>query len=228
MVMSRKKHPILIVCAHSDDQIIGAGGTMAKYAGQGFEVHTVIMSFGEGVRPHVKREFVAKTRIKESQKADKIIGGSGVTFLGLKEAQFEKDFKNRKIGRSMKKIISDLKPGKIFTHSSDDAHPDHRATFKLVYHTLKHMRLKADLYTFEVWNLLNLKKRYKPKLVVDTTDTFKTKLRALKAFKSQMDLSTLYNYLVLNNFIFLLVQFKDLLNGIKHGSKYAEVFYKEK
>ena len=110
MVMSRKKHPILIVCAHSDDQIIGAGGTMAKYAGQGFEVHTVIMSFGEGVRPHVKREFVAKTRIKESQKADKIIGGSGVTFLGLKEAQFEKDFKkiDFSIQQRVKKKIEEI------------------------------------------------------------------------------------------------------------------------
>ena len=223
---SRRKGSILVICAHSDDQIIGVGGAMAKYAKQGFDIHTIIMSFGESVRPHVKREIVTKTRIKESQKADKIIGGKGVTFLGLKENKFEQDFNERGIDKNFKKIIKNLKPTKIFTHSSDDVHPDHRATFKLVLKTYKEMDLGAELYTFEIWNLFNIKKRNKPKLIVDTSETFKTKMKALKSFKSQIDLSTFYNYLVLNNFLFFSVHIKDWLNGIKYSVRYAEVFYK--
>ncbi|KYK26311.1 hypothetical protein AYK26_05375 [Euryarchaeota archaeon SM23-78] len=222
----KSKGSILVICAHPDDKVLGAGGAMAKYAKEGFDVHTIIMSFGEGVKPYVKREIISKTRIKEAQKADKIIGGKGVTFLGLKENRFEQDFEKRGIDKNFKKIIRKIRPTKIFTHSSDDAHSDHRATFKLVLKMYKEMNLKADFYTFEVWHLINLKKRDKPKLVVDTSNTFKTKMKALKAFKSQIDLSTFYNYLVLNNFLFLLTYIKDLLNGIKHNTKYAEVFYK--
>ena len=164
----KSKGSILVICAHSDDQIIGAGGAIAKYAREGYDIHTIILSFGESVKPHLRREVISKVRIKEAQKADKIIGGKGVVFLGL----------------------------------------------------------NSELYMFEVWHLLNLKKRSKPKLVIDTSDTFKTKIAALKAFKSQIDLFTFYNYLVLNNFFFFLIYIKDTLNGIKYSTKYAEVFYK--
>jgi len=220
------KGSILVICSHSDDQIIGAGGAIAKYAKEGFDVHTVVLSFGEGVKPHLRREVISRTRVKEAQKADKIIGGKGVVFLGLKELHFEEDFEKRGMSQNFIKILQRLKPVKIFTHSSDDAHPDHRAALRLVLKAYNQVNLKSDLYTFEIWHLLNLKKRNKPKLVVDTSDTFKIKIKALKAFKSQIDLSNFYNYLVLNNFLFFLVYIRDTLNGIKHNMKYAEIFYK--
>jgi LmbE family N-acetylglucosaminyl deacetylase len=225
-MVAKSKGSILVICAHSDDQIIGAGGALAKYAKEGFEIHTIVLSFGEGVKPHMRRDVISRTRIKESQKADKIIGGHGVVFLGLRDLHFEEDFEKRRIAQNLIKIVEKLKPVKIFTHSSDDAHPDHRATLRLVLKAYKRVELKSDLYTFEVWHILNLKKRNKPKLVVDTSDTFKTKVKALKAFKSQIDLSNFYNYLVLNNFFFFLIYIKDTLNGIKNNMKYAEVFYK--
>lgn len=226
MTNPESKGSILVICSHSDDQVIGAGGAMAKYANEGFDIHTIILSFGESVKPYVRREIITKTRIKEAQRADKIIGGKGVTFLGLKEMHFEQDLKNRGLDKNFKKIIRELKPVKIFTHSSDDVHPDHRATFRIVLRMYKEMKLRADFYTFEVWHLFNIKKRDKPKLVVDISGTFKTKMKALKAFKSQIDLSTLYNYIVLTNFFFFTIHIKDLLNGIKHNTRYAEVFYK--
>ena len=226
MAKTKSKGSVLVICSHSDDQIIGVGGSMAKYAKEGYDIHTIVLSFGEGVQPHVRREIISKTRIKEAQRADKIIGGKGVIFLGLKEAHFEEELEKRGIGKNLKKIISELKPAKIFTHSSDDAHPDHRATFRIVLDIHKALKLKSDLYTFEVWHLFNIKKRDKPKLVIDTTETFSTKMKALKAFKSQIDLSAFYNYLVLNNFLFFLIHIKDWLNGIKHNTRYAEVFYK--
>jgi LmbE family N-acetylglucosaminyl deacetylase len=225
-VNKKSKGSILVICAHSDDQIIGAGGAIAKYAKEGFDVHTIVLSFGESVKPHLRREVISRTRIKEAQRADKIIGGKGVIFLGLKEMRFEDDFEKRGMIGNFMKIIENHKPVKVFTHSSDDAHPDHSAALRLVIKVYKRMRLKADLYTFEVWNLLNLKKRNKPKLVIDTSETFKTKIKALKAFKSQIDLSNFYNYLVLNNFIFFLVYIKDAFSGIKHNMRYAEIFYK--
>ncbi|MBU1198961.1 MAG: PIG-L family deacetylase [Nanoarchaeota archaeon] len=225
-VNTKSKGSILVICAHSDDQIIGPGGTIAKYAKEGYDVYTIILSFGEFVQPHVKREIISKTRIKESQKADKIIGGKGVVFMGLKENKFEKDLHERGLEKNFKNLIRKYKPVKIFTHAPDDALNDHRATYRMVLKTYKEMNLRADLYTFDVWHLFNLKKRYRPKFVVDTTDTFKIKMKALRVFKSQIDLSTFYNYLVLNNFLFILINIRDLLKGISNNTKYAEVFHK--
>ena len=174
----------------------------------------------------MKRAVITRERVVESQKADRIIGGKGVTFIGLRESHFEDDLANRGIENKIRNIITELNPVKIFTHSSDDAHQDHRATFRIVLRLHRRMRLKSDLYTFDVWHIINLKKRNKPKLVVDISDTFETKIKALKAFKSQFDLAAFYNYLTINNFLFFMVYVKDALNGIKNNTKYAEVFYK--
>lgn len=215
----KSKGSILVIGAHSDDQVIGPGGAMAKYAKEGYDVHTIILSFGEGSYPHYRREIISKSRVKEAQRADKIIGGKGVTFLGLKEFRFQKDLEKRAIANNIKQIIRRIKPVKIFTHSSDDAFPDHRATFWIVLKLYKEMKLTADLYTFEIWHIFNLKKRKSPKLVVDTTDTFKIKKKAFDAFKTQKSI-------IFINLLFFLTQIKDLLNGIRHNSKYAEIFYK--
>jgi LmbE family N-acetylglucosaminyl deacetylase len=223
---TKSKGNILVICAHSDDQVIGCGGAMAKYAAEGYGIYTIVLSFGENVKPHMRREVITKMRVKESQRADRMLGGRGVTFLGVKELHFEEDFNKRNIHENLKSLILRHDPVKIFTHSTDDAHPDHRATLRIVLKAYKELNLSSELYTFEVWHLFNIKKRSKPRLVIDTSQYFKTKIEALRAFKSQINLSNFYNYLVLNNFFFFIVYIKDFLNGIKYNSRFAEVFYK--
>jgi LmbE family N-acetylglucosaminyl deacetylase len=49
-----KKGTVLVIVAHNDDHIIGAGGTLAKYAQEGKKVRTIIMSYGESSHPHLK------------------------------------------------------------------------------------------------------------------------------------------------------------------------------
>jgi LmbE family N-acetylglucosaminyl deacetylase len=216
------KGTVLVICAHSDDQSIGCGGSMAKYAKEGYDVHTIIMSFGENVKPHIKREVIANMRVKESKRADKILGGKGVTFLGLKELAFEDEIKQKGVLNRLDLLVNEIDPVKIFTHAIDDAHPDHRATLRIVLRLYRRLTLKCELYTFEVWHIFNLKKRRMPKLV----KFFPKKRQSLLAFKSQVNLSNFYNYLVLNNFFFFVIHIKDFLNGLKYGYKYAEVFYK--
>ena len=224
--MARSKGNIMVICAHSDDQVIGAGGAMAKYAKDGYNIYTVIMSYGENVKPHMRPEVITKMRIQESVRADKLIGGKGVSFLGLKELHFEEELKKGDLESKFHNTIKKINPIKIFTHSMDDAHPDHRATLRIAYYAYEKLRLNCALYTFEVWHLFNIKKRNKPKLIVDTTDTFSIKVNALKAFKSQIKLSSFYNYLVLNNFFFFIIHIKDYINGLKYNFRTAEVFYK--
>lgn len=225
MANKKPKGSIMVICAHSDDQIIGAGGAMAKYAKEGYNVHTVIFSFGENVKPHMKREVITRMRVQESQRADRIVGGSGVHFLGLREMHFEEDFSGGS-EEALNSLIRKFKPDKIFTHSNDDAHPDHRAVLRIALKVYKRLSLSCELYTFEVWHLFNIKKRNKPRLVVDISGVFQKKVEALKAFKSQIKLSNFYNYLVLNNFFFFVIHIKDFINGMKYGFRYAEVFYK--
>ncbi len=217
------KENILVICAHNDDQIIGAGGTIAKYAKEGKKVVTVIVSYGEMSHPHIKPEIITKTRVKESRKSDKILGGAGVVYLGMKEAVFLEKMKNpvarEKIESTVKDLIKKNNPAKIFTHSPDDPHIMHRKVHELVMEIAKKTRIKADIYSFDVWNVVKIKGRNAPKLVVDITDTFDIKIKAFKAHQSQTMtiLSTLWN-----------VYMKAVLKGWANNCRYAEVFYKLK
>ncbi|HII29519.1 TPA: PIG-L family deacetylase, partial [Candidatus Woesearchaeota archaeon] len=187
--MPTKHKNTMVLCAHSDDQIFGVGGTIAKYASNGWEVFTVIFSHGERSHPWLKRNVIAAIRVKEAQEADQIIGGNGVIFLGVKDHSMYQflsgGIKDRKVIRRIAELIRKRRPQRIFTHSPDDPHPDHRAVYHASMAAVERSGVKCDLFSFDVWNLLGYKKRLKPVMYVDISNTFSIKIRALGCFKSQ-------------------------------------------
>ena len=110
-----KKQNIVILCAHSDDQIFGPGGSLIKYAKQGHRIYTYIFSYGEMGLAWLQEKEAIKIRVKESEKVDKFIGGKGVWFFGLKEGKFDKEVKEKKIQEKIISIIKKRKQSKIFT-----------------------------------------------------------------------------------------------------------------
>jgi LmbE family N-acetylglucosaminyl deacetylase len=208
---------ILVICAHSDDQIFGPGGTIAKYAKEGKKVYTIIFSYGEMSHPWFQKMYTIKARVKESLDVDKFIGGTGVIFLGLEEGKFVEQYNTRKMYPKLKKLIEQYNPSRIFTHSLDDPLPDHRAVNKLVTGTLDRMKSKCEVFMFDIWNIINFKKQNYVSIVIDISDTFKYKISALKMFRSQGGARFLLTWSV---------YLKAIINGIKNNVKYAEVFYK--
>ncbi len=208
---------IMVICAHSDDQTFGPGGTIAKYAKEGKKIYTVIFSYGHISAPLLKKEVIASARVKEAKDVDKFIGGDGVIFLGIDENKFIEQFNQKKMYPKLKRLILERRPSRIFTHSHDDPHPDHRALNRLLMDTLDRMKYKCDVYVFDIWTLFNTKKQHHPKIVVDISSTFKMKIKALKMFESQkMSLFSLM----------WSVYLKAWLLGKQNGIKYAEAFYK--
>ena len=208
---------ILVVCAHSDDQIFGPGGTLAKYANEGKNIHTYIMSYGELSLPHIRPEVVIKRRVREAKIVDKVINGKGVIFFGLKEGRFKEEFKKRNFYDKLGNIILKHKPSKIFTHSAADPLPDHKDTNELVLKVLDKIKYKCEVYTFDVWNIFNIKNIRHPKMYVNISDTFKIKTKALNCFKSQKIsmISLMWT-----------VYLKAVLYGIRNGCLFAERFYR--
>ena len=212
---------ILCICAHSDDQIFGPGGTLAKYAKEGKKVITFILSYGEMSHPYFKEEVVIRTRVKEAQVADKIIGGSGVIFFGLKEGKFKQSGEKKDFVNKLVEHFHKLHPERILMHSSDDTHPDHRASFHLVKEAYDKSKLTCPVYTFDVWAPFSLHKRSAPRLVVDVSKTYRKKLDAIKSFKSQLGVLQFLNW-----YVFARMLITNAFNGLKYGHRFVEVFYK--
>jgi LmbE family N-acetylglucosaminyl deacetylase len=121
----------------------------------------------------------------------------------------------------VKEIIKKYNPDKIFTHTFYDMHPHHRAVHKIVTKATDQIKNKDyPIYTFDVWDVgktMNIIKEDCPKLVVDISETFDKKIKAIKLFKSQK----VYTYSLLPQ-----VYINAITNGKKNNCKYAEMFYK--
>jgi len=215
--MKMAKQVVMIFCAHPDDDVIGAGATMAKYTKEGKRVITIIFSYGEGSHPWLKKRVTAETRVSEAKKAGKILGVKEIIFLGVKDTQVAQHGKKLKIEKKIMGLIKKYNPNKIFTHSKDDPWPDHQAVYDIITKVLKRIRFGGDVYSFGIWNPFSVRERNLPKLVVDVSDSFKFKRKALACYESQK-----FTLLTLIPFIYS----KAVINGINNNVRFAEVFYK--
>lgn len=193
---------VLGIAAHPDDLDFGASGTMAGFAKAGAEVHYLILtdgSKGSADRKMLPAELV-KIREAEQRDAVKIIGGKSVQFLGYPDGGLEVTLELKK---QIAKVIRAIKPDVVITmdpsmlYSAKRGfinHPDHRAAgqatldavFPLARDHLSFPELYAEGYEPHVTPTVLLINFDKRNFAIDITETFETKIAALKAHASQV------------------------------------------
>lgn len=205
---------ILIFCGHSDDEAIGAGGTIAKYVAEKNNVIKIVFSHGEKSSPHLLEEVVKKARVEETDIASVFIGIKETICLGLKDTKLKSEVQQPAIIRRVKKLILQYKPDKIYVPSALDPHPDHQAVNSVVLQVVDSLSKHYPVYAYEVWNVV---KETHPRVYVDVSLHMKKKLAYIKMFKSQW----VYMFL-----LYLPTLFRCIVYGRKNGCTYAERFYK--
>ncbi|MEK6809441.1 MAG: PIG-L deacetylase family protein [Nanoarchaeota archaeon] len=214
--MSRKEK-IVVFSAHSDDFVIGAGGTIAKYTQQKSKVLSVVFSYGELSHPWLKQKVVQKMRYKETMDASRLLKCKSI-FYDLRERKFIEDYKKKNLKETLVQLMEKEKPTKIFTHSHEDPHPDRKAVHEITLEVFNELQQKPELYIYSIWNPVSFKTNY-PSLYVDIRKTFSLKLKALWKFKSQK---------VHVSYPFLLLMYKSIKEGIKMRTWFGEHFFRIK
>jgi len=212
-----KPEKILLLCAHPDDQIIGPGATIAKYAKEKKIVYAMIFSLGEMYPFWIKTHLTKQRRRRESEDAGKIVGIKKTIYFGIQENVFEKEIAEKKIGQKVLEFIKRHEIKQVFAHNIDDPHPHHKFLAKFTIDLLKDS--DVEIYSFNIWNPFNFKHSNAPKVYIDVTKTFRKKLKALRKFKSQR--------IVLWQFI-PVVLFRGFMDGLSNGTRFAESFIKVK
>jgi len=213
---------IAVFSPHNDDFALAVGGTMAKHYKAGDEVHVFIASYGELSHPHYKPEVIRTTRVREAQKADRVLGGDGhVQFLGLREFKLPQDFERKQYASKLATLLRKLKPSKVYVPAPNELHPDHRAFGALLLDVIEESGLGCDVYAYYVYP--NLHRVAGASLVMDVSDAYGRKLESLRAYRSQINI---FSYVFTNNFIFLYALCRNWLVGFLHGARFAETFRK--
>ena len=219
----RFSETIIIFCAHPDDEAIGMGGTIAKYAQEGKRIICCIFTDGEGSHPWEKRSFITTKRRKEVTKAAKVLGTTKLYHFGLPDGKLTQEVKKPIVKQVILDTLRKYRPTKVFTHDADDMlYPDHTAVNRVVcdavdnYNKKKADSRRISLYTFNIWAFA-MRRRNTPQLSIDVTDTFPTKIEAIREFKTQqVALIQLWPAILI----------RALTHGFNRKTKYGENFYK--
>jgi LmbE family N-acetylglucosaminyl deacetylase len=124
---------LLLVLAHPDDESLGFGGTIAKYANEGVEVFLITATRGERGRFGMQQEppaleIVGQVREQELRSAAKILGIKEVSFLDYMDGDVDKADSSEIVSK-IAYHIRKIKPQIVMSFGADGAygHPDHIA-----------------------------------------------------------------------------------------------------
>ena len=191
MIKKITKKNILVVVAHTDDETLGLGGTIARHSLMGDKVYGISMTDGLSSRVKVNKKKI-KLREKASENAAKIIG-----LNWLKAANFPDNAIDTipilKVIKIIEKAKTKIKPSLIYTHSSADLNIDHRIVSEatLVAFRPQTNEIWEEIRTFEVpsatdYGHKSVTNNFCPNLYINITETWKMKLNALKEYKMEM------------------------------------------
>lgn len=131
--------PLRLMCvvAHPDDESLGMGGTLARYAAEGVEVSIVCATRGErgrfGTAPvSPGLEVVGRNREAELRAAAECLGASYLRFLGYVDGELDQA-DHQEATRRIVHLMRLKRPDVVVTFAPDGAygHPDHIAISQL-------------------------------------------------------------------------------------------------
>ncbi len=128
---------LLAVLAHPDDETLGLGGVLARYAAEGVATYLVTATHGQSgryhdLRPgdpgHPGRDGLAAIREKELRAATAVLGVREVNLLGYVDGQLDQADPVEVVDR-IAAHVRRLRPQVVITFAPDGGygHPDHVA-----------------------------------------------------------------------------------------------------
>ena len=127
---------LMAILAHPDDESLGVGGTLAKYASEGVEVFLVTATRGQSGRYHGHREpgkhpgaeQLGRIRESELRAAVAVLGIRELTLLDYHDQALDRADPAEAVARLVAELRR-VRPDVVLTFGPDGAygHPDHIA-----------------------------------------------------------------------------------------------------
>jgi len=188
----------LVIAAHPDDEVLGCGGTIAKFAASGTPVHLAFLADGVGARNQTaanrspaEQQALDRRRTAAQQSAD-ILGAASVSFDDLRDNQLD-SIPLLEITQRVEALMAQHRPSTLFTHHAGDLNIDHRRVHQAVVTACRPQQGQPvrTLLTFEVpssteWQPPGSGSTFAPNWFVDISATLEQKLAALDAYTEEL------------------------------------------
>ncbi|MDO8672655.1 MAG: PIG-L deacetylase family protein [Dehalococcoidia bacterium] len=125
---------VMVIVAHPDDPEFSAGGTIARWAGEGRQITYVICTNGNkgSNDPNMTPDRLAIIREAEQHAAARVLGVAKIVFLGFNDGELVPSLELRKaITRAIRQhrpnVVITSDPTTRYVRQNYINHPDHRA-----------------------------------------------------------------------------------------------------
>ena len=214
------KKNVLIVSAHPDDEILGAGGTLIRHRKLGDDISWLIVT-----DVSVNSGFSVE-RMNSRHKEIRMVAEA------LKAKLYQLDYPTMSLSskdlpnlvKNISSIVNEIRPDTIYVMNRSDAHSDHRIVFEAVFSCTKSFRYPfiREVLMYECISETEFapplpEGAFLPNCFVDISDELEEKLELMKVYDSELGEHpfprSLENITALATF-----------RGASCGVKYAEAF----
>ena len=216
---------VLVIAAHPDDEVYGMGGSIAKLAGQGHEVHVLIVTDGctaEYANHQNLEQILAKKR-QEALSANRLLGVAKVHFGDLPDMRLD-TVAHVDVNRVIESTIDEVQPEVVYTHFYGDVNLDHQKVYASTLVAVRPVpgQCVRELYCYRVpssteWAPQLPQTTFMPNTMVDISGYEDAKERAILAYQTEIRAyphprSVQY------------VRENDRVNGLQWGQGSSEMF----
>lgn len=186
--------PILVLAAHPDDDILGCGGSIARFVAEGATVHVAFLADGVFSRKagfdQLESELI--NRRSAAIAALKMVGVTSVSFADFPDNKMD-TVPLLEIAKAIEGLISDYKPVTVITHSLNDVNVDHRRVHEATVvacrpqpgHCVKTV-ICYEVPSSTEWQFQGMSSSFTPNWYVDISNYLDVKLLALAEYKSEL------------------------------------------
>lgn len=180
---------ILCIAPHPDDETIGCGGTLLRYAASGAEVHWLVVT---QMTPDLFSADRMKRRRNENAAVAARYGFASVNMLGFGTTALDTLPMSQVIG-SLSKVFDGLRPNTVFVPYRNDVHSDHSVVFDAAAACCKSFRYPSvkSVYAYETLSETEFGLRpddsgFRPNLFVDISPFLDKKVEIMRLYEGEI------------------------------------------
>ena len=182
---------ILVVAAHPDDEVLGAGGTIAKLKQQECEIHALIVTDGCSTQ-YVGNEEILEAKYVEAGAAAAVLKIDRIFQWQFPDMRLD-SVDHVEINQKLEELFSAEKYQTVISQEYGDINMDHRMVYQSVSvavrpHPFQHVKNFLTYYvnSSSEWGVVLNSNGFKPNMFVDIEDTINLKLDSMAEYKSEL------------------------------------------
>jgi LmbE family N-acetylglucosaminyl deacetylase len=180
---------VLVIGAHPDDEILGAGGTLARHVNDGDAVHALVVADGATSRAS---DELMHTLEKDATRAAETIGFSGLELRSLPDQRLD-TVPFIELTQLIESVLDDIRPHVVYTHFPGDVNTDHGLVARAAWTACRPYArpLLRRFAVFETpssteWAWPMNDSALQPNHFVDITDTLDVKVAAMECYQTEL------------------------------------------